>query len=261
MYEEPEEEPTEKAVGAQERALEKAGELRFHAEIAAVFEGPRKFDAQLKPGLDFSVARDVQQTMARLAKSQTGESPVIPETHAAEAARLLNLHQTASLSTNDYHIHRRPGEAMIIRWLQGEQVETFYERLQAHFDFMLNHLREEERTAHEWKQDPQTIAYLKALDALEVKMADRYLRPLIRHHGLYVLSTQTADEMNIVYLAEHVMGRTPQDLVGAASAPPDEPREKDLAWFYKLFLLRGMSGQTEQMCFFTYLQKTDDSDW
>ena len=50
------------------------------------------------------------------------------------------------------------------------------------------------------------------------------------------------------------------ELVGAASAPPeDAPTEQDLAWFFKLFSLRGVIDGAEHMCFFTFMQKTDDS--
>jgi hypothetical protein len=49
--------------------------------------------------------------------------------------------------------------------------------------------------------------------------------------------------------------------VGAASAPPEAPTERDRAWFFKLFSLRGMNEGAERLCFFTYLQKTDESDW
>ncbi len=51
------------------------------------------------------------------------------------------------------------------------------------------------------------------------------------------------------------------DVVGRASAPPLDPTEQDLAWFFKLFSLRGLSDGVEQACFFTYLQKSDDSGW
>ena len=111
-----------------------------------------------------------------------------------------------SSPTNDYHVRRRPGEVIIVRWLEGEQVETFYERLQAHFDAGLNDFREEERQAQEWKQDAGTLAYLDALDELEIKLADRYLRDLIRQHNLFVLSTLTADEMDILHLCDYLMG-------------------------------------------------------
>ena len=261
MFDEPTEEPKEKALSAADRAREKSDEFRMHAELAAVFEGNRKFDAEIVPGLDAQLAREIQRTMGRLEKAKTPDSPVLPESVAPDALALLNMSQSRALSTNDYHIHRRPGEVMIVRWLAGEQVETFYERIQAHFDAGLNAYREEERQSQEWKQDPQTIAYLKALDALEVRMADRYLRELIRTQNIFVLSSQSADEMNIAYLCDYVMGIPAAEIVGSASAPPDEPTERDLAWFFKLFSLRGMVDATERMCFFAFLQKSDDEGW
>jgi hypothetical protein len=196
--------------------------------------------------------------MGRLAKAKTPGNPVLSPESMSDAASVLNMPQTTGLSTNDYHIHRRPGEVMIVRWLAGEQVEQFYERLQAHFNAAMDGFREEEKTDNEWKQDPQTKEYLAALDEIEVKMADRYLREVIRQHGVFVLSDQSADEINIAYLADYVMGVGAADIVGAASAPPEEPTEKDLAWYYKLFSLRGVHEGNEQMCFFTFLQKTDD---
>src|SRR5215210_1641503 len=253
MFDEPTEEPAERPSNPADRAREKSDEFRMHAELAAVFEGHRKFDAELLPGLDPEIARDVQRTIGRLEKAKSPDSPVLPDSSAADAAGLLNLPATRGLSTNDYHIHRRPGEVMILRWLAGEQVETYYQRLQAHFDAALEGCREDERQANEWKQDPQTLAYLAALDAVEVKMAERYLRDPIRGHNLFVLSTQAADELNVAYLADHIMGVSVVDIVGSASAPPDEPTERDLAWFFKLFSLRGMHEGTERMCFFTYL--------
>ena len=265
MFEEPDEaneDASERAVNPADRAKDKSDEFRMHAELAAVFEGPRKFDARLLPGLDAGLAREVQRMMGRLEKAKTPDSPVLPEGVAADAAALLDFPGARSLPTNDYHVHRRPGEVMIVRWLAGEQVETFYGRIQAHFDAALEGFKEDERQAQAWKQDPRTLAYLEALDALDVRMADRYLRDVIRAHGVVVLSTQAADEMNIAYLSDHVMGVTPADLVGAASAPPeDAPTDQDLAWFFKLFSLRGVKDGTEQMCFFAYLQKSDDSGW
>jgi len=261
MFDEPNEEPAERSFDPADRAREKSDEFRMHAELAAVFEGCRKFDAGLYPGLDIEIARDVQRTMARLEKSKEANSPVLPAASAAEAAALLDLYKTRELSTNDYHIHRRPGEVMIVRWLADDLVETFYERIQAHFDAALTGFREEERTSQEWKQDPKTLAYLAALDALDVKMAERYLREPIRKHNMFVLSTQAADEINIAYLADYVMGVSAAAIVGSASAPPDEPQEKDLAWFFKLFSLRGMVEGTERMCFFTFLQKSDEDEW
>src|SRR4051812_18568929 len=260
MFDEPEESPTERPATPEDRAREKSDEFRMHAELAAVFEAHRKFDAELLPGLDAEVARDVQRTIGRLEKAKAPDSPILPPASTSDAAKLLDLPATSELSTNDYHIHRRPGEVMIVRWLAGEQVDTFYERLQAHFDAALEGFKEDERQALEWKRDPKTAAYLKALDGIEVKMADRYLRDVIRQHNLFVLSTQAADELNIAYLADPIMGVTAADIVGPASAPPDEPTEQDLAWFFKLFSLRGTKDGTEQMCFFAYLQKSDE-EW
>src|SRR6185369_15037899 len=97
MFEEPNEPPAEDARTPAERANEKADEFRVHAQLAAVFEGPRKFDAQLLPNLDPELARDIQRTIAKLEKSKTPESPILPATSADDAARLLNLTQTKNL--------------------------------------------------------------------------------------------------------------------------------------------------------------------
>lgn len=259
MFDDPNESPPERPQDPADQAKEKADEFRVHAELAAVFEGPRKFDAALLSGLDLQLARDIQRTIARLDKSKSPDSPVLPPPSATDAAGLLAFPQTRDLSTNDYHICQRPGEVMIVRWLQGDEVDAFYERLQAHFDAGLEGYRDEERQTHQWKQDPKTLAYLAALDAIDIKMADRYLRDTIRKHNLFVLSTQTADELNISYLSDYVMGVPASDIVGTASAPPDDPTERDRAWFYKLFSLRGIHEGVEQMCFFAYLQKTEDT--
>jgi hypothetical protein len=270
MFDEPDENDrdrdaadAEKAANPADRAREKFDEFRMHAELAAVFEGKRKFDAQLRTKLDADVARDIQRTIGRLEKSKAADTPLLVDPAAvADAARLLNLPATnETLSTNDYHIHRRPGEVMVIRWLAGEQVARFYERFQAHFDAALNQYRQEERQSLGWKQDPQIIKYLDALDAIEVKMPDRYLRDPIRKHNLFILSTQAADEIDILYLADYLMSIDPAELVGPASAPSETPTERERAWFFKLFALRGVHEGEERMCFFAYLQKSDDSDW
>ena len=261
MFDEPEERPADRPLDPATRAREKVDAFRMHAELAAVFEGRRKFGARLRPGLDPEVARDVQRGVARLEKAKSADSPLVPEPSAADAAGLLNLPDARGLSTNDYHIHRRPGETMIVRWLSGEQVDAFYERLQAHFDAALNQYREEERQSHGWKQDPRTVAYLAALEAVDVRMAERYLRDVIRQHNVFVLSTQTADELDILHLCDHVMGVEAADVVGAPSAPPEEPTERDRAWFFKLFSLRGQIEGIERICFFTFLQKSDEGAW
>jgi hypothetical protein len=264
MFDEPEETRSERPLDAAARAKEKIDECRTHAERAAVFEGPRKFDARILPGLNADIARDVQRGVGRLEKAKSPESPVLPPEVAEAAAELLKIPQTRDLPTGDYHVYRRPGEVMIVRWLAGDDVETFYERFQAHFDVALEQFREEDRAALEWKRDPRTLEYLKLLDAaVDLKMADVYLRQIIRQHKVFILSTQAADEMNIAYLCDDVMGVPPGEVVGEASAPPDDaPTERDLAWFFKLFSLRGVDADdTERMCFFTYLQKSDEDPW
>lgn len=262
MFDEPEESPPERPANPADRAKEKLDEFRMHAELAAVFEAHRKFGAAIVPGLNPELARDVQKTMAWLEKSRAADTPLLPDSGAPDATRLLSLPRTNGPSTNDYHVHRRPGETMIVRWLADDQVGSFYERMQAHFNAALSQFREEERQSQGWKQDPDTLTYLEALDAIDVRMADRYLRDAIRTHSVFVLSTQTADEMDITHLCDYVMGVPAADVVGAVSAPPDDgPTERDRAWFFKLFSLRGMSETVERICFFTYLQKSDDSAW
>jgi hypothetical protein len=260
MFDEPEESPAERSSDPAERAKERFDQFRMHAELAAVFEAHRKFDARIVPKLDADLAREVQRTVAKLEKSKLADTPVIDPAAAPDASALLKWPETKSLSTNDYHIYRRPGETMIVRWLAGPEVETFYERMQAHFNAALGQFREEERQQHGWKQDPQTLKYLDALDKIDVKMSDRYARDAIKKHRIFVLSTQTADEMDIMHLCDYVMGVPAAEVVGAASTPPEEgATERDRAWFFKLFSLRGASEGTERMCFFTYLQKTHES--
>jgi len=261
MYEDDDTEgsPAEKASDPATRAQEKADEFRTHAELAAVFEGCRKFDAELRPGLDADLARDVQRTIAKLEKSRLGETPLILETAMDDAKRLLDLPKSAGLSTSDYHIHRRPGEVMILRLLAGDEVDIFYTRLQAHFEAALAGFRDDERNSLSWKdKDAQVEAYLDALDKITMNLTERYLREPLREHGLIALTTQSADELNINYLCDHLMGVAASDLVGSASAPPDEPTERDLAWFFKLFSLRGSIDGVERMCFFVFMQKADE---
>lgn len=260
MFDEPNESPKERAIDPLDRAREKSDEFRIHAEVCAVFEGRRKFDAELRFGLPDHLARDIQKRIAKLEKARSPEHPVLPPEVSAEAAEVLTMPKTRELSTNDYHIHRRPGELMIVRWLEDWQVDKFYERIQAHFDVALEQYREEERQSHGWKQDAKTLAYLEALDKLEVRLADRYLRDTIRKHNVFVLSTLTADEMDILHLCDYVMGASAAEVVGEASAPPeDQPAERDRAWFFKLFSLRGIVDNTERMCCFTFMQKTEDT--
>ncbi len=260
MFDEPHDVPSERHADPAMRAREKADELRMHAEIAAAMEGARKFDAQLRTGLDYAAARDVQARFARLARARSPESPVLPAGAVADAAAMLDLHATLGLALHDYHVHRRPGELIVVRWLQGARVDEFFDRFQAHFDAALADVRDDVRQTHGWKQDPATQGYLAALDAVSLRMADVYLRDAIRKLGVVVLSTVTADEINIRYLAEDVMGLSIPALTGVSAQPAlDEPTDADLAWFFKLFALRGIRDGVEQMCFLAYLQKTDDS--
>lgn len=258
MFDEPSEDPERGAIKPEDRAKDKADEFRMHAELCAVFEGNRKYGAQITTGLDAEIARDIQRAIGKLDKSKVENTPLIPEESMPEAARVLGIPKEKSLSTNDYHIHRRPGETMIIRWLEGDQVETFYTRLQAHFDAALNGYRQEERQSQGWKQDPATTAYLDALDAITIKMPEKYAREVIKQHRVFILSTQSADEMDILHLCDFIMGIPAAEIVGKKSAPPEvDATESDRAWFFKLFALRGMSESVEKMCFFAYLQRVD----
>jgi hypothetical protein len=263
MFDEPKEDPAEKSFTPAEQAKEKSDEFRMHAEIAAVFEGTRKFDARLSPDLSMEMARDIQRAMAKFEKARLPDTPVLPENFSADVTRVLSLNDSAKLSLNDYHVHHRPGETMIVRWLAGDGVDSYYQRLQAHFDAALTGYRDEERHAKAWKRDPQTLAYLEALDAIDVKMSDRYLRQIIKENKIFVLSTQTYDEFNIGYLADYIMDVPVGKIVGDRSAPPEDAgeaaAEADLTWFFKLFALRGIVDGVERMCFFTFLQKSDDS--
>ena len=164
--------------------------------------------------------------MARLEKAKKPGVPVLPPEILGRCGRGAGaVGGEGAFTTNDYYVYRRPGEVMIVRWLEGEQVETYYERIQAHLDVALTDYKEEEKQTHGWKQDAKTLEYLNALDKLDVKMADRYLRDYVRKHGIFVLSTQTADEISIVYLCDYVMGVPPAEVVGDAAAPPDNPEE------------------------------------
>ena len=261
MYEDDDEQPApELANDPATRAREKADEMGMHAELAAVFEGPRKYDEEVVPGLNAAVARGVQQTVGRLEKAKADNSPILPPAVVGEAAELLDLPREKSLARDAYHIYRRPGEVMIVRWIEGEAVERFYERLQAHFEAAFSGYRDDERSGNEWRGDETTLAYLKALDsAADRDTAERYLRGLIAKHKLFVLSTLTVDEMDALHLCDHLMGLPADEVLGGQNAPPEDgASHRDRAWFFKLFSLRGTREGVEQMCFFTFLQKVDD---
>lgn len=243
----------------EDRAAEKLGELRLHSELAAIFEATRKFEAAILPGLDPEIARDVQRSMAKFERAKVDGMPILTAGVLPDAMRILSLPVTASLSTNDYHVYRRPGEAMIVRWLAGDdEVERFINRYQAHCDAALAGARADDRSSMEWRGDDATLAYLKALDAAELNATLLYYREPVRTHGLCVLTTAVTDEMNIRFLCTHLMGADVADVVGPASAPADDAPDRELAWFFKLFSLRAVVEGVERMCFFTFLQKSDD---
>src|SRR5689334_767174 len=112
MFDEPEEKPEPHPIDPVQRAKEKTDELRVHAELVAVFEGIRKFDAQVRAGLDPQIARDAQKTMGKLDRMKVPDAPVINEEGMPQAASLLDVPTTHDLSTNDYHVYHRPGETM-----------------------------------------------------------------------------------------------------------------------------------------------------
>src|ERR1051325_7930624 len=101
MFEDPnegsEEEPAERALHPATAAKDKADQFRMHAELAAVFEGHRKFDAELRPGLDAEMARSLQRTMGKLAKVRIAETALSPPEASDDAAGLLNLPLTRDL--------------------------------------------------------------------------------------------------------------------------------------------------------------------
>ncbi len=261
-YDGPEESPAERPSSPADRAADRFDEFRRQAELVAVFEGCRKFDAGIVPGLDAGVGREVQRGIGRLEKSWEAGGPFLLASASADAAALLAMPDAGALSTNDYHVHRRPGEVMVVRWLVGDQVATFYDRLQAHFDVARDGYVEDQEQDLQWKPDEAVRATLVALKAIEGRMAVRAHRDAIRQLKRFTLATQTADEMNIAHLANAVMGVPAADLVGARSAPPADPTDRDLAWFFKLFLLRGVDAAgAERMCCFTYLQKSDDDEF
>jgi hypothetical protein len=247
------------------RARELLEQIRIHGELAAVFEGPRKFDNAVL-GLDADLARDVQQAVGRLEKSkQPNTGPILPPDMTEAAAKVLELPTTRPmLTTGDYHILRRPGEAMLVRWLAGDEVDTFYDRYTAHVTAALEQRREDERQELGWREDDLGQAYLEALDELEPDAATWYLRDTIQKHGLFLLSTLAVDEIDILHLCDTLMGLHAADVVGDASAPDrddEDAPDSERTWYFKLFSLRGKTKDVERMCFFAYLQRASDDLW
>src|SRR5881392_1575244 len=77
MFDEPSESPQERVIDPRQRAAEKADEFRIHAEVCAVFEGPRKFEAEINVALSDKIARDVQKRIAKLEKLKLAGMPII----------------------------------------------------------------------------------------------------------------------------------------------------------------------------------------
>lgn len=255
---EPSEDPKERTFHVDDRAKDVLDEFRMHAEIAAIFEGTRKFDAQIRPTLDASIARDIQQRMAKLDRSKFEGTAVITVESMPSAHEVLTVCDREGLPTNDYHVYRRPGEVMIVRWLAGaEDVDLFYQRLQAHFEAGIAGFVEDTRQAMAWKDEGESDKLIQAVEGNKVAMDEWYARPATKK-GACVLNTRAADEINILFLSDQVMAVPVEDLVGAASAPPEGASEPELAWFYKTFSLRGIVEQTERMCFFAFLQRSDE---
>lgn len=258
MYDDPDERKDDKASGPETRLKEKLDQLRIHADLCAIFEGTRKFDAQVKTDVDSNLVRDVQQIVAKLEKSKKPGKPFLTPARALGAATLFASLEEQGVSTSDYHVYRRPAEVMIVRWIRGEQVDTFYKRLQAHMDVAIKQTREDERQALAWKNDPDTNAYLELLDVAELDMQLYWMREVLRDHELATVRTQTADEINISYIADFIMGVGPAELVGEEFAPSSGADDSELAWFFKLFALCGTREGEEHIVFFVFLQKTDD---
>ena len=72
MFDEPDDHAEEIPADPQLRAQEKADEFRTHAERAAVFEGPRKFEARLIPTLDRDLRRTVKRREYQRTSMQSG---------------------------------------------------------------------------------------------------------------------------------------------------------------------------------------------
>lgn len=259
MFDEPDDRKAESTRDPALRVQEKLDELRIHADLAGIFEGPRKFGAKLITKVDANLIRDIQQVIAKLDKSKQPGKPFLTPARKLGASMLVESLEAQDVSSGDYHIHRRPGEVMIVRWIKGGDVDTFYQRLQAHMNVAIEQAREDERQALGWKQDAATLAYLDQLDAAELDMQKWWMRDVLRDHELATVRTQTADDLNIAYLTEHIMGLDAADVVGADAAPGEGADESALAWYFKLFALCGSNDGVEHIVFFAFLQKTDDA--
>jgi hypothetical protein len=105
MFDEPQEDPAERSIDPAAQAKDKSDEFRMHAELCAVFEGPRKFDAVLRPDLDADLARDVQRTMGRLEKAKSAtarccrKGPSTTQSDCWQCRRCTTVPRTTTTST------------------------------------------------------------------------------------------------------------------------------------------------------------------
>ena len=142
--------------------------------------GPGSSTPQLLPGLDPEVAREVQRGMARLEKAKSPDSPVLPQPSAADAAALLDLPRRPR-PVHQRLPHPPPARRSDDRPLApGRAGRDVLRAASGPLRRGPGGVQGGRAAGQEWKQDPQTLAYLTALDAIEVRMADRYLRDEIR---------------------------------------------------------------------------------
>jgi len=93
MFDEPDDPSEQRPFNPTERANAKSEEFRMHAELAAVFEGNRKFDAAIVPSFDSELARDIQNIvtaiMQIIAGSAHGAQRRVPGNDAGQRHRFF----------------------------------------------------------------------------------------------------------------------------------------------------------------------------
>jgi hypothetical protein len=242
-----------------QRLAQTLAALKQHAEFAAMYEGPRKFGDAVRPDLDAELARSIQQRVAKVA-SKIGPGPLVNASQQTLARELLRLHTAEGLAPRDYFIYRRPGEVMMVRWLAGDDVSTYHQRMQAHFDVALKQTQADEREKLAWRNDEKDNAYLELLDEATFEMSHYTAREIVTRSKMAVMSSLMADAVHIGFLCEQVMGVSAAEVVGAAFSPPADAGDEEVSWFYRHFSLRGVLDEVEAVMNFTFLQKTSD-DW
>lgn len=206
MFDDPDDASQSRRVGPEQAAAEKLEELRMYAELAAVFEGTARFGHAVRHDLPARVARQLQRGMVTLERARDGSVQLIPPEQVPLAHELLRLHRLEQLTLCDYHGCGESGELHIARWVAGSDFDTVFERLQAHFESMLEGHIEEEREARGWRGDPYVSAYLAALERLKPDLPTRYLLPYLRSGAVPAcLSTHTVDNLSVSFLCSTVM--------------------------------------------------------